>query len=399
VPRAFLFGQPARWRNGWLTLATMTAGTGESRVVLLHLDERGAVLWNRDLGPGSIASSDTSGFVSAEDRIFVAGPDALFAIDAQSGGLIWRQPIAALAHRHTCVDDGRRLFYTTVEGHVGAVTREGAPLWERSLSAQGIWSPASVLGDRIVVPGNGLLHLLDATSGALIQQIAVGQCPYSALTFCGNRALLGGGDPPYWGMLIGFDVQADSRQGLTCAFAQQRRVAQADRPLDLVLQVSGCEEPIRRVSVDFSPLEGPASCAPDYREGDRFIFTVQPGPGQRWGAYALPVEVETSRAIYVSTAFLDLDDPSTGPRRVLLPGYTDVVQEEMDWSGAALMAAVRRQYGDDVDQGAMRDMIDSIRDRSGYLPFDTWRIIARRALSTSARRTSELPEFRGDDPA
>ena len=79
--------------------------------------------------------------------------------------------------------------------------------------------------------------------------------------------------------------------------------------------------------------------------------------------------------------------------RVLVPGYTDVVQEEMDWSGAALMAAVRRQYGDDVDQGAMRDMIDSIRDRSGYLPFDTWRIIARRALSTSARRTSELPEF------
>jgi hypothetical protein len=226
----------------------------------------------------------------------------------------------------------------------------------------------------------------------------VGQCPYSALTFCGDRALLGGGDPPYWGMLIGFDIQSDSRQGLVCVFAQQRHVAQANRPLDLVLLVSGCEEPIQRVSVDFSQLQGPSSLAPDYREGDRFMFTVQPGIAPRWGTYALPVEVETTCRKYPSTAFLELDDSSAEPRRLLLPGYADVVQQEMDWSGAALMAAVRQQYGDKVDQDAMRDMIDSILDRSGYLPFDTWRIVARRALSTNARRTSELPEFRRDDP-
>jgi hypothetical protein len=296
------------------------------------------------------------------------------------------------------VSDGSRVFYTTVDGRVGAFTCDGAALWERHLSHQGIWSPPSLLGDRVAVICNGLLQLLNGATGALVQQIAVGHCPYSAVTFAGERAFLGGGDPPYHGMLIGFDVQVDAVQPLSCSFTQQRRMIGKEDAIDLVLQVSGASASIDRIVVDFSALDGPANAVAQARDGDRFMFNVTPGPGQRWGAYALPVVIETALGRRVATALLEFDHPAPGPRRAILPGFDDIVQEEPDWSGAALMAAMRRRYGDAVEQRDMREMVDAVRERAGYLPFDTWRIVARRALSTSAKTVSEMDEFRDDAP-
>lgn len=396
VPRAFFFGAVRAIDGAWISLATVTSAEGESRVRLICLAVTGEIRWEQDLGGGSIASSDTSGFVLEDGRVYVAGPDALFAFVASSGTVIWKQPIGKLAHRHSCVSDGGCIFYTTVEGRIGAVSHDGVALWERALSRQGVWSPASVLGDRIAVLANGMLHLLEGTTGAVVQKIAVGQTPYSALTFRNGLAFLGAGDPPYHGLIIGFDVQTDPVQPLSCSFTQERRVIDHESFADLVLQVSGSEVPIERVTVDFSPLEGPQRCEARRRDCDRFILSVSLGRGQRWGAYALPVTVETTQGPRVTTAFLELESALEGPSRVVLPGYDNIVQENMDWSGAALMAAVRRQHGDSVEQRDMRQMVDAVRERSGYLSFDTWRIAARRALSTSARTVSAMPEFRDE---
>lgn len=38
-------------------------------------------------------------------------------------------------------------------------------------------------------------------------------------------------------------------------------------------------------------------------------------------------------------------------------------------------------------------MIDAVRNLSGYEPFQTWRIILRRVLSSQAQNKEELPEF------
>lgn len=38
-------------------------------------------------------------------------------------------------------------------------------------------------------------------------------------------------------------------------------------------------------------------------------------------------------------------------------------------------------------------MVDAVRDLSGYEPFQTWRIILRRILTSQAMNKEELPEF------
>ena len=49
--------------------------------------------------------------------------------------------------------------------------------------------------------------------------------------------------------------------------------------------------------------------------------------------------------------------------------------------------------GNVSSQKNIREMIDAVRDLSGYEPFQTWRIILRRVLTSQAKSQQELPEF------
>ena len=46
-----------------------------------------------------------------------------------------------------------------------------------------------------------------------------------------------------------------------------------------------------------------------------------------------------------------------------------------------------------VPQREIRDMVDYVRTRANYEPFNVWRIMLRRVLSSSARTVTELPEY------
>jgi outer membrane protein assembly factor BamB len=393
VPRVFMFGAPVQYGEHWLTLATSPHAHGESRICLLCLSPAHGEVWSVDLGPGGIASSDTSGILVIGDVATIAGDHVICAVDISKGEVVWRRPVSGLGQRHICTSHCDMIFSTTVDGHVRALSTAGTVKWERILSEHGIWSPASIMGDRVLVPSEGVLYVLDGETGRTLQQIPVGQCPYSAVTFSGDIALLGGGDPPYWGLLFGFDVLTKPKHDVICSLAQQRRYSDVERSIDLVLQVSGHMEEISDVFIDFSTIGGNARQGPAQRDGDRFTFVVAPGSGYRWGTYALPIVLTVGSKELQQTVLLVLDEIRTVPARVLLSGFEGIRQKQADWSGAALMAAVRNHHGDPVEQGKMREMVDAIRERAGYLPFDTWRIITRRALSTRAKCVEELPEF------
>ncbi len=393
TPRAFLFGRPERHGSGWLSLATVGTPRG-SEVQLLKLSPDSSECWSVSIGLGEIASSDTSGFYLEGGRAYIGGPSTVCCVDVEAGEMCWEVPIVGIAHRHSCIGDGASIYYTTVDGHVGAIGYDGQPQWERMLSRQGVWASPSLLGDRIAVPCNGLLFVLDAATGATIQQAAVGQSPYSAVSFAEDGvAMIGGGDPPYWGLLVGFDVCSETAvSDPICTLTQPKQDVDPTRGLDLVLTIQA-DGKVSDVEVDFAPIGGLGVKSPDSEEGNRFIFSILPAQGYRWGCYALPVEFSAGGRRVRQTVALELDDPTPLPGRVLLKGFEQVRQEEEHWSGAALMAAMRTRLGDPVGQSDMRDMVDAVREHSGYLPFDTWRILARRALSTSAKRAADLPEF------
>jgi hypothetical protein len=82
------------------------------------------------------------------------------------------------------------------------------------------------------------------------------------------------------------------------------------------------------------------------------------------------------------------------PSRVYLQNIPDIVQEKPNYSGAAIAATLKSMHGDSIpEQKNIRDMIDAARELSGYEPFQTWRILLRRILTSKAQNIQELPEF------
>ncbi|MDB2614192.1 hypothetical protein N9Y92_03415 [Chlamydiales bacterium] len=82
------------------------------------------------------------------------------------------------------------------------------------------------------------------------------------------------------------------------------------------------------------------------------------------------------------------------PFRVYLNNIPEIIQEKPTYSGAAIASIVKRMNGNRVSsQKNIREMVDSVRDLSGYDLFQTWRIVLRRVLTSQARNKHELSEF------
>jgi outer membrane protein assembly factor BamB len=396
VAGGFLFGLAAAGPDSILSLGTSFAASGESHLYLYAFSRAGELRWCADLDAGDIASSDTSGVLVHDGVAYVGGVDRLFAFDAASGKPLWQQPLPGFAHRAICTTDGSRLYVTTVDGQLEAFDLvAGTPRWRRKLGESGIWMPASVAGSRVAVVADGVLRVLDAAEGLLLQEFAVGHCPYSACTLDGDTLLLGGGDPPYYGLLFAFRFEAEPETGLRCFLERERFVLSQGEPIELTVTVSGLPQLVDAIALDLTSVGGPATAEPVRREGNTSVFSVQPTPGRHWGIYAIPVAIDLAGARLWTTLRLELADADELPARVLLADVPRRTQEAPHFSGAACIQAVRGLYGEEVAQDDMRAMVDAILEAApGYSPFQLWRLVARRAMLTGAHSAAELPEFR-----
>lgn len=70
-----------------------------------------------------------------------------------------------------------------------------------------------------------------------------------------------------------------------------------------------------------------------------------------------------------------------------------ITQEKPCYSGAAIGAGIKKFYKDNATQADIREMVDSSLNLSDYEPFQIWRIILRRVLTSSANKKGELSEF------
>ena len=81
------------------------------------------------------------------------------------------------------------------------------------------------------------------------------------------------------------------------------------------------------------------------------------------------------------------------PSRGFLGHIPEAVQEKVNYSGAAIGSVIRNLHGEHVEQSDLREMVDFAMNHSGYEPFQAWRIILRRVLTSNATKVSELPEY------
>jgi outer membrane protein assembly factor BamB len=403
APEHFLFGIPRETEHGFISMATHTGKSGRSIICVLSFNHDGSLRWKRDLGQGHITSSDTSGPGHSAHGLLCCGRNSVHCLDPADGSEKW-----TFETRDT--DIVGRQMPTAIHEHVLVPSVEGSVYCLHGSTGQLRWkfqgstianTPVSILGDLGLISVDGQTTLLNLKDGTPFDHIPTGHSPYSALTMYANKVYIGGGDPPYHGRLYCFDVvPRDQEQTFVCRIDNTIATDNSTH-FYLHIELTNCSERVASATLDASAItENSTNGAsreipPVHSEGTRFTFDVPVRPTIVAGLYAVDLYFTTVSGTTISrTALVSIERNTPLPTRVLLSGITPVEQQSKFYSGSAAAQMVQRHHGQAVvPQEAIREMVDYVRARGNYEPFNVWRIVLRRVLSTSAQKVTDLPEY------
>lgn len=392
---AFFYGTPTIKGKVIYTLGCTQGVTGHSERKLFAFDTRTGTFDDLEIAPGNVVSSDSAGMLVIDDLAIVGGKNFIAAIDLKSKQTTWNVEINGDACRHRCAQVGGKVFYSTLSGCVGSIDiRTGALLWERCYN-EPVLTPVSVMDQRsIAFCVDGYLYQLSAADGLLICMIPIGHVPYSALVTAEGCAVIGGGEPPYAGFLTplkmksGKLIDPGGRPIIQTA-------STGTENLDVVFDIPDYVDP-DSIALYTEAVSLKKEITPVRTEGGKAHFRIAVDPQCIAGDYALaPTFAEANGRRGFNIVFARLEQAMPLPNQVLLSSIERIEQEHDDYSGAAVYQMIENYYGyPHISQVERRRMVDWIRAQAGYQPFDTWRIILRRAATGAATRLEELPEFR-----
>ena len=359
--------------------------------------------WRRDLGQGHIISSDTSGIARNAQGLLCCGRNSVHCLDPVDGSEKWTFEAREgdIVGRQMPTSTPDQVLVPSVKGSVYCLSAAtGRLVWE----FQGTTianTPVSILGDLGIVAVDGQTTLLNLSDGTPFDHIPTGHSPYSALTIYDNKVFIGGGDPPYHGRLYCFDVvPRDQEQAFVCRI-DNTIATDTSTHFFLHIEMTNCPERVTSAVLDASAITENATngatreIEPVHSEGARFTFDVPVRPTIVAGLYAVDLFFGTvsGRTIH-RTALVSIERDVPLPTRVVLNGVIPIEQEDQLYSGAAVAQMIQHYHGQSiVPQREIRDMVDYVRTRANYEPFNVWRIMLRRVLSSSARTVTELPEY------
>lgn len=281
----------------------------DGRVVALALSD-GHLLWSIDLPV-------TSGLAIDGDRLFGATRDALVAIDAASGAILWRAamkaaPVRPAAHAGwVLAGEGTELVaFRASDGHL---------VWRQALGATPV-TTATIDGDRVYVPlSDSTIAALHVTNGARVWQIRTPAVP-GTITSAGDRFFVGCADDFFYS----FDVKDGDRRWRWRAAADVLAPAAQDgnrvyfTALDNVVRAVGFGSGVQkwRHAMDIRPLAGPLlddDVVVLAAAGELRSISVKDG--------ALAAQWPTPGELAVPALFLPRDTPHGG-RAVIVTGAT-----------------------------------------------------------------------------
>lgn len=390
---AFFFGEPVLDGSRLYSLGVSPDRFGRSIRSIYNFDRNGRLVRADELCEGGIVSSDVSGLLNCNDSLIAGGPGHVVSVSKSTGLVQWHTEIEGDASRHACTREGDSVYFTTLDGTVGALDlNSGIQKWQRSCK-EAVYTPATPVGpDSVAFAADGYLYQLSAEDGLLIAKRPIGHSPYSALVLAGGHALIGAGEPPYEGLLISFADRIEARHGEMIIQTQNAFLGSTD--IDFVLEVPNVILPeslcVRVTAVSTKEVVEPISIDGN-RASFRFTLDSQCAPGD----YALPIAFTYSDGTTgTDVALFTLGRKVPLPNKVLLNSIQPIAQEQQNFSGAAVARMLEVHYGyPKVSQSERRKMVDFVRSKSQYLPFDIWRILLRRTMTTSAATVEELPEF------
>jgi hypothetical protein len=399
-PNAFFYGSIDIINELIITLGVINDDSGKSLIKVFAFHQSGQLVYELPICHGSVISTDTSGIGWHKKIGIVGAENRITAFLGDSGGILWTSQIEGCAGRQVCTVDNKHVYYVTQAGNIGALNIiDGSHAWKIHTQDHLLVSPISVAGDKMIVAADAHLLILKNTNGQLIQKIPVGHSPYSMVSLNKDMGILGAGEPPHNGLIYGFKLKSENTALKYSCVAQTSNAHIESLFFDIYVEIHHVDEIIIEAHLDGSnfnlkePIKGEqlAPCT--------FTFRMPLSNTTSPGDYVLPLSlILNSNEQITRPISIKLTRRIPLPSRVYLHNIPDIIQDEQTFSGAAIASTLKNMNDDSiVSQKDIREMVDAARDLSGYEPFQTWRIILRRVLTSQALRKQELPEFQSNE--
>lgn len=392
---AFFYGSVDIFNELVISLGTISDENAESIIKVFAFHKKKGLVYSLPVSKSGIISADTIGIFWKNGLGFVGGDNLLTCFHANDGKILWKANVEGFAGRQVCTVDDNHVYYSTLSGIVGALDiKSGSPVWDIYTKDTSIVSPISVQNDHLFLLADAHLNVLKSHNGQLIRKIPVGHSPYSMVSLKGDYALLGSGEPPHNGLLFAFKFSESIAEEKYDCFVSLSNAFIESNFIDVLVHVSNVDENLVSAKLDgsifnlFEPING------ERLNTNTFVFRLPLPPTIGSGDFVIPVYLYVSSGEnFVKPVCITLTRKTPLPSNAYLSHIPDIVQEKPNYSGAAIGSALKNLHGDQIKQSDVREMIDFSLRRSGYEPFQTWRILLRRVLTSGADKKEHLPEY------
>jgi outer membrane protein assembly factor BamB len=393
---AFFYGSIDIFHELIISLGTIEDENGDSVIKVFAFHKKGNLVYSLPVSKSPIVSADTIGITWKNDIGFIGGDNLIISFRANDGKVLWTSNVEGFAGRQVCSIDDNHVYYTTLSGVVGALNiANGSPIWSINTKDTTIVSPISVVGNHILILADAHLNVLKANSGQLISKTPVGHSPYSMVSIKEDYGLLGAGEPPHNGLLFAFKFSdyAPAERKYECFLSSSNAFIESPC-VDFLIHISNADQNLISAKLDGSIFNIPEPIDGERIDTSTFAFRVPLPPTISSGDFVIPVYLNlNSGERLIKPVFVTLNRKNPLPQRAYLNHIPEIVQEKPTYSGAAIGATIKNLHGDHIEQSDLREMVDFSLQHSGYEPFQTWRIILRRVLTSSANKKDQLPEF------
>ncbi|WP_415590242.1 PQQ-binding-like beta-propeller repeat protein [Liquorilactobacillus ghanensis] len=395
IPGAFLYGTISSYQDTLICIGTKfnDENNESNKYVWVLQKETKEILFEVNLGKGSVISTDTSGFWLDHQYIYTANDDNIFKIDISTGKIIWKVRTEGDADRQLPVADEKQVYYTTLSGYIESVDKEnGQKKWSKKTGEKLIVTPPTVIGRTLLVGADASLLMLDKRNGRTFGKTDTGHSPYSAATYFYGRVYIGAGEPPVHGLILAYDLQKGKYEHDEIVQSYTTNNTLDSKTLEVVITTNGSWD---QASIDPSVISTKENVTAKRMLPHVFNFLIDLNPKNVEGLYALPVALQKENKTKTEIITVELKRVVPLPAKTKINKFNKLVEQENAFtSGAALTQLVEKQYGKKISQKDFREIIDYVKEQSNWedADFQTWRLILKRVLSTPAKNLKEFKE-------
>src|SRR5690606_34662413 len=190
-----------RWGVGQFISAVYGSVYHRRSHYVIAFDSGGRLLYEENLGPTPVISSDTSGgWIDVNGDFYIGRGREIIKLSLDDGRIVWRREVGGVSSRHLPVADDQHVYYTTLNGEVGCLSAEsGEKVWSVSTQEGAIVAPPSIYDGTLLVLADSSLYLVDKATGSFYSRKVVGHCPYSAASIFNDSVFVGGRTADEWG--------------------------------------------------------------------------------------------------------------------------------------------------------------------------------------------------------